>query len=343
MASDLPLDLQIAILGADMNPVGSGLMIDHAHILTCTHVLRMAANVKDEVAPPPSEVQVLTLPWKGDPPATARLVPGAWKATRVVAGDNGIRDLALLELTAPTGSIRSPWGLYPGANVPKAALTLFAFPEGQPAGVRSDIILKGVVGDSWWQADNTPAAQYKMQPGFSGSPIFEPSIERVLGLLAEADRGAARVGFLIPGSVLLAFLADVAGSDFADRFRAPAPVCGAPELPKKLVQRTSVIQRISGMLLCGNPRVGLVGLRGMGGIGKTVAARLLIDSAAIRRRYHDGIFWCAVGENLKEEQIKDRQRGLLSSLGCHGPPGTSSIEELREAMAKELDGRSASS
>ena len=340
MASDLPLRLQVAILGTDGNPVGSGLVLDKTHILTCAHVVRMAAGIKDQNAPPPynRDVDVQTLPWHGDPPTAARLVPGAWKPTSVTPGDKGVRDLALLKLSAPLAGVGSGWGLYPGAHVPKAAVTLFAFPEGQIAGVRSDIILKGVVGDNWWQADNTPAAQYKIQPGFSGSPVFEPAIERVLGLVAEADRGAARVGFLIPGSILLAFLADVAGPDFADRFRAPAPLHGAPELPKKLVRRTAVIRGIAGMLLGDNPTVGLVGLRGMGGIGKTVAARLLADDPAIRRRYHDGIFWRIAGENLKEEEIKDRQRGLLDALGGHAP-GAASIDELRDAITKELDGR----
>jgi hypothetical protein len=342
MASALPLYLQVAILGADGNPVGSGLVLDKMHILTCAHVVRMAAGIKDQIAPPPSDrdVDVQTLPWQGSPPTAARLMPGAWKPTSVTPDDKGVRDLALLKLSAPLAGVGSGWGLYPGAHVPKAAVTLFAFPEGQIAGVRSDIILKGMVGDNWWQADNTPAAQYKIQPGFSGSPVFEPTIERVLGLVAEADRGAARVGFLIPGSILLAFLAEAAGPDFADRFRAPAPLHGAPELPKKLVQRAAVIQGIAGMLLGDNPTVGLVGLRGMGGIGKTVAARLLADDPAIRRRYHDGIFWCTVGENLKEEQIKDRQRGLLGSLGGQAS-GVSSIDELRDAITKELDGRKA--
>jgi Trypsin-like peptidase domain len=257
MAADLPvhLRLQVAILGADGKPLGSGLVLDNTHILTCAHVVRVAVGIKNKNALPPydRDVNVQSLPW-GKRPAIAQLVPGAWKPTLVTRDDNGMRDLALLKLSAPLADIGSGWGIYPGAHVPKAAVTLFAFLKNQDAGVQSDIILKGMVGDYWWQADNKPDAQYKIQPGFSGSPVFEPAIKRVLGLVAEADRGAARVGFLIPGSILLAFLADVAGQDFADRFRAPAPLHGAPELPKKLVRRTAVIRGIAAMLLGGGPQ-----------------------------------------------------------------------------------------
>jgi hypothetical protein len=344
MAFDLPLHLQVAILGADGNPVGSGLMLDDAHILTCAHVVRMATGIEDQDPPPPydRDINIQTLPWQGNTLPTARLMPGAWERTSVVPGDKGLRDLALLKLSAPLANVRHGWGLYPGAHVPKAPVTLFAFPEGQIAGVRSDIILKGVVGDGWWQVDNTPAAQFKIAPGFSGSPVFEPSIERVLGLVAEADRGAARVGFLIPGSILLAFLADVVGQDFADRFRASAALHGAPDLPKKLVQRTAVVQGIARMLSGDNPTVGLVGLRGMGGIGKTVAARLLADDPTIRHRYHDGIFWRTVGENGKqgkEEDVRDQQQELLKDLGGQTRGSSSSIDDLRDAITKELDGR----
>jgi len=339
--ADLPLHLQVAILGADKKQiVGSGLVLDNTHILTCAHVVHLAAGIKDQDSPPPYDdvIHVQLLPWQGDTPAAAGLVPGAWKPKSATPGDRGVRDLALLKLSASLAGVERGWGLYPGAHVPKAPVTLFAFPKGQIAGVRSDILFKGTLADGWWQADNTSAAQYKIQPGFSGSPVFEPTTERVLGLVAEADPGDPRVGFLIPGSILLAFLAGVGGPDFADCFRAPAPLCGAPDLPKKLVRRDAVIRGIAGMLLDDNPAVGLVGLRGMGGIGKTIAARLLADDPGIRRRYYDGIFWRTVGENLKEEEIKDRQRGLLAALGGQAP-GMSSIDELRHAITKELDGR----
>jgi hypothetical protein len=338
MASDLPLHLQVAILGADGKPVGSGLLLDREHILTCAHVVRIAAAIKEEQPPYDRDFYVLTLPWGDNTPVTARLVRDAWKPTPVMPGDRGIRDLALLRLSAPLAAASSGWGIYPGARVPKTLVTLFAFPKDQPAGVRSDIIFKGSVADGWWQADNTPAAQYKIQPGFSGSPVFEPAVERVMGLVAEADRGEGRVGFLIPGSTLLMFLAGVAGSNFADQYRAPAPLFGVPDLPKKLERRTAVVRSIAAMLLGESPTGGLVGLRGMGGIGKTVAARLLADDPAISRRFHDGIYWITVGENCKEEDLKARQRNLHADLGGQASPSPS-IDELRDAIVKELHAR----
>lgn len=83
----------------------------------------------------------------------------------------------------------------------------------------------------------------------------------------------------------------------------------------------------------------------MGGIGKTVAARLLADDLAIRRRYHDSIFWCTAGESLKAQEIENKQRGLLETLRDNAYNESLSqrwlsIDELRDAIARELDGRS---
>ena len=58
----------------------------------------------------------------------------------------------------------------------------------------------------------------------------------------------------------------------------------------------------------------------------------------IRHQYHDGTFWLTVGENRKED-IRNRQRGLLDALDGHASGASSSIHEVRDAIAKELEAR----
>ena len=104
----------------------------------------------------------------------------------------------------------------------------------------------------------------------------------MLGLMAENDLGGARVGFFIPGSVLFKILAEVGDKigkpDFANKFRARAALFDAPDLPRKLLPRKPLVQSIADTVLGESKApVGVLGLRGMGGIGKTLVARLLIE------------------------------------------------------------------
>jgi NB-ARC domain len=137
--------------------------------------------------------------------------------------------------------------------------------------------------------------------------------------MAEDERGDARVGFLIPGSVLLKFLAEVGDkigeAKFADQFRAQAPLFGSPDLPRKLLSRKPLVQSIVDMVLCESKApVGLLGLRGMAGVEKTVVARLLIEDDGVRRRFHDGVYWLTVGENKSPTDVEALQQKLLTQL-----------------------------
>lgn len=42
----------------------------------------------------------------------------------------------------------------------------------------------------------------------------------------------------------------------------------------------------------------------MGGIGKSVAARLVANDDVVRRRFYDGVEWISVVENKSEEDLK---------------------------------------
>ena len=73
--------------------------------------------------------------------------------------------------------------------------------------------------------------------------------------------------------------------DLAEKVRARALVRNAPELPRKLTRRGPLVDSVKAMLGSDSTTVGLVGLRGMDGIGKSVAARLVADDDWVRRRF----------------------------------------------------------
>src|SRR5271166_6390362 len=229
--------------------------------------------------------------------------------------------------------------IYPGSCFPQNEAPLFGFTRDLPDGVRTGVFVKGEVADGWIAIDAAPNAQYRVQGGFSGAPLFDPETRMAHGLVAEADTGEGRTGFLIPGRAILEFLLSLPDlRDLAEEVRARAFVRNAPELPRKLTRRTSLVDSIIGMLGSDSTTVGLVGLRGMGGIGKSVVARLVADDDGVRRRFHDGVEWISVGENKSEEDLKALQAGLLSRLGGRSDRDQS-MDGVRQAIEKALANR----
>ena len=72
-------------------------------------------------------------------------------------------------------------------------------PAERSAGRASGVVAQGGVGDDWVQMDAPPNAQYRVQGGFSGAPLFEPATARSFtparcptGALARASSMSAR-------------------------------------------------------------------------------------------------------------------------------------------------------
>ncbi len=340
MSNDIPLAFQIAVVGAEDRPIGSGLVLDSLRVLTCTHVVAQATTGDIKGVPREDiDVKLRTIPWQDGDPLIARLRKGAWRAKASSFGDRGLRDLAVLELAKPMEGWTSYCAIYPGSRFPPDEAPLFAFTKAQPDGVRTGVLVKGAVADEWIEIDAAPNAQYRVQGGFSGTPLFDPETSVALGLVAEADPGEGRTGFLVPGRAILAFLESMPDlGDLGEKVRARGFVRNAPELPRKLTQRTSLVDAIKAMLDSDSTSVGLVGLRGMGGIGKSVAARLLAEDDGIRRRFYDGVDWISIGENKSVEDSEALQAGLLSRLGGKIERGQT-IDGLRQAIEKALANR----
>lgn len=185
MSNDIPLAFQIAVLGAENRPIGSGLILGSLRVLTCTHVVAQATTGKTEGVPREDiDVKLRTIPWQGGDPLIGRLRKDAWRAKAAGFGDRGLRDLAVLELVKPMESWTSHCEIYPGSRLPQDEVPLFAFTKAQPDGVLTGVLVKGVVADGWMEIDAAPNAQYRVQGGFSGTPLFDPETSVALGLVA---------------------------------------------------------------------------------------------------------------------------------------------------------------
>jgi hypothetical protein len=76
----------------------------------------------------------------------------------------------------------------------------------------------------------------------------------------------------------------------------------------------------------------------MGGIGKSVAARLLAEDDWVRRHFCDGIEWISVGENKTPQDVEALQANLLLRLGGR-IERNQSLDGMRQAIEAELANR----
>ncbi len=88
-----------------------------------------------------------------------------------------------------------------------------------------------------------------------------------------------------------------------------------PNLPEHYISREEFLEPLREALLSREAaRVGIVGVRGMGGIGKTVLAIALARDPQVQDAFPDGIFWITLGRDLTDEDIIARQEALARAL-----------------------------
>ncbi|HHH42050.1 MAG TPA: hypothetical protein ENK56_08620, partial [Chloroflexi bacterium] len=146
----------------------------------------------------------------------------------------------------------------------------------------------------------------------SGAPVYVPDLGRVVGMVTGYwDSLKAGTGFADRDTALatpaeaIAALADVP-------LEKPATLFNVPDLPDHYIPREEDLARVREMLLRPEGEVvGIVGVRGMGGIGKSVLAAALARDPAVQDAFPDGVVWLPLG---REPDLTARQEDLALAL-----------------------------
>ncbi|MGO1051930.1 nSTAND1 domain-containing NTPase [Crossiella sp. CA198] len=185
----------VRILDATGAVTGTGFLVTSELALTCAHVL--------------GEQDSITLDFPlldGDSTVSARVVAAMAEA-----------DIAVLRLdAAPPGAVparlsREPvrWG---------AQVRVFGFPPELEHGVWVAAELRAATAAGWVQIESAPGRR-RVGPGFSGSPVYSPAADGVVGMVVAAERGAGTTtAYVLPVTALLAADPGIAAPD-------PAEVC----------------------------------------------------------------------------------------------------------------------
>jgi len=182
----------VRIFGPDGEIAGIGALVGERRIVTCAHVVNAALGRAALAQEPPDDVVTLDFPLAAPDsgPLTATVVAWVPPPRPGAAGDD-VAGLLLMD-EQPTGTVPAKLGVEPARAGQE--LLIFGYPDEHPRpdGVFMPTTVRGRVGGGKLELDPDPEAAHRIQPGFSGSPVFDASIGRVVGMLALAPPGDAR-------------------------------------------------------------------------------------------------------------------------------------------------------
>ncbi len=235
----------LRIRGPQDVPAGVGFLIGLRTALTCAHVLEAARA-------PNGTVQV-------DFP----LLPNAPRLLARAVQEDPTADVAVLELTEASPDGAAPLVLKEGGDLRGRPFRAFGFPKGYPDGVWASGVIRAPDAQGRLLIEDIKETGYRVQPGFSGSPVWDDALGGVVGMVVAVEMNPTiRAACVIPTSVLRRFCPDARPGVPAVLPPNPFTDVLAVKDPAPFVGRERLLERALRLLEGGS--VALVGERKVG-------------------------------------------------------------------------------
>jgi Trypsin-like peptidase domain/Effector-associated domain 9 len=224
--------------------VGAGFLVSDGHLLTCAHVVAAALSIPGNTQEKPTDSIELDFPL---------IAPGQKVKSRVVfwqpvnpflSGE----DIAGLELEGNSPISIQPVYLLATEDYWQHPIRIFGFPQGHDLGIWATATLRDRRANNWVQIDALAAQDRAVEKGFSGAPIWDESLQGVVGMAvaAEKRREDVTAAFMIPTSILRAAWSDL------DRSAAQNPLMAGDDLDRPPSFRQVKLKALKGnySILC---------------------------------------------------------------------------------------------
>jgi WD40 repeat protein len=195
---------------------GVGFVVGDRHVLTCAHVVNSALgrDLREASEPGRTVLVEVDFPLLGDqdgaPRRRARLAVWRPPPRADAAGGEDVAGLVLVDEALPAGS--GACRLADAGEAAGGAVEVFGFPArpARSAGAWTRCRLMRRVGGRLVQLDQDSESALGVQPGYSGSPLWDPARGAAVGMLAIAGRDSSvRDAYGIPADVLASVWPDV--------------------------------------------------------------------------------------------------------------------------------------
>jgi 3',5'-cyclic AMP phosphodiesterase CpdA/V8-like Glu-specific endopeptidase len=183
--------LAVRVLDANGATVGVAALVSPRHIVTNAHVVNTALGRDSRAQDQPSDEITVDFAGTDVPPLRARVE--LWlPPPRTGATGDDIAGLVLTSAKPPPGA--SPVRL--AANLPARGqvVDVFGYPgtPPRPDGAWVSATVRGQLpGGRHLQLDSAAESSLRVQPGFSGGPVYDRVTNRVVGLISAAPAAAS--------------------------------------------------------------------------------------------------------------------------------------------------------
>ncbi len=298
----------------DGQVVGGGFLVGSDVVLTCAHVIARALGWPDDEQPPADAQVRLDFPLVAPGEMVAARVT-VWEAPR--ADNTG--DIAGLSLAGSLPAGVKATRLVTADDLWSHRFRTFGFPPGHDQGVWVSGRLRGRQAAGWVQMEDVTATGYRVEPGFSGGPVWDDELGGVVGMAVAVEaRTEVRAAYLIPVSTLIR-----AWPSIADQARPPCPYRGLSAFREQDAGLFFGREEPSGQLLGEMNRRALVAVVGPSGSGKS---SLVFAGAVPRLRQRQG--WVVAA--MRPAQATSPLAALAAALQPLLEPGMSQTQRLRE-------------
>ncbi|WP_086768600.1 serine protease [Nostoc sp. 106C] len=187
--------------------VGVGFLISgrsQNYILTCAHVITSAISLPQDIVEAPSNDIYLDFPLiASGQNLKAKVI--FWQPVVSNASTSKPEDIAGLQIEGQLPKEAQPIKLTRTSNIWEHRFRIFGFPNGHNDGVWATGVLRDSQGKRWVQLEDSKVTGYRIEPGFSGAPIWDETLLAVVGMAvaAEKQREDIKTAFMIPTDVLI--------------------------------------------------------------------------------------------------------------------------------------------
>ncbi|MFN6034010.1 MAG: trypsin-like peptidase domain-containing protein, partial [Dolichospermum sp.] len=181
--------------------VGAGFLLTQYHLLTCAHVITAALGIVTNTQDSPTETIEVDFPLIA-PGQKVKANVAFWQPVNPGQSKEDIAGLQIDD-TLPTGV--SPVKLVTTSDYWQHKFRIFGFPQGHDTGVWADGELRDIQATRWIQIEAIKVPGYQIELGFSGSPVWDESLQGVVGMAvaAEKKREGVKAAFMMPTTVLV--------------------------------------------------------------------------------------------------------------------------------------------
>jgi formylglycine-generating enzyme required for sulfatase activity len=242
--------------------IGAGFLVSSKQVLTCAHVVTDALGIPRTTQEQPDGVINLDFPLLA---AKQKLVAKVifWQP---VNPNEVFEDIAGLELETALPDTAQPAQLVTSEDLWGHPFRVLGFPAGQPNGVSASGVLRSRIANGWVQLEDVKQAGYRLEPGFSGAPVWDEELQGVAGMAvaAEMNRVDVKAAFIIPTSILVN-----AWSDLGEQAIPSCPYRGLFAFREQDVKFFFGREKFTEQLVAAVQRQQLVVVIGSSGSGKS--------------------------------------------------------------------------